>query len=391
MSIEKKRILVFIDWYLPGFRGGGPISSIANLVEALADRYHFSIVTSDRDYGQKLPYEGIVQDQWMERSPNCRVWYCSQEGDGYRHIRKIIADTPYDLLYLNSMFSLRFTIYPLWSSRATKPHIPVLLAPRGMLHVGALSLKPLKKRLFLKLIRWIGIHKQVHFHATYDVEVEDLERIFGTETTVVSSPNLPRVHLPSFLAIPKESGELKVIFLSRLTQHKGLHLILEWLKDQDGQIKLDIVGPDEEPGYWDLCKKLVADLPDNVTVRKHDAVPPGEATALLQRAHCLMMPTRGENFGHAIFEAFCAGRPVLISDQTPWRGLEASKLGFDIALDDVEGHKRALVSLVEMNQEEWNAWARASWGFAADHLAKSSAVETYYQMFDSLIAKPSEA
>ncbi|MFM2375374.1 MAG: hypothetical protein RLZZ165_471 [Bacteroidota bacterium] len=391
MSTEKKRILVFVDWYLPGFRGGGPISSIANLVEALADRYHFSIVTSDRDHGQTLPYEGIVQDQWMERSPSCRVWYCSQEGDGYRHIRRIIADTPYDLLYLNGMFSLRFTIYPLWSSRAAKPQVPVLLAPRGMLHAGALSLKPLKKKLFLMVIRWIGIHRQVHFQATYDVEVEDIRRIFGTEATVVSAPNLPRVHLPSFLAIPKKSGELRLIFLSRLTEHKGLHLILEWLKDQDGQVELDVVGPDEELGYWDICKGLISELPDNVTVRKHEAVPPGEATALLQRAHCLMMPTRGENFGHAIFEAFCAGRPVLISDQTPWRGLEASKLGFDIALDDVAGHKGALESLVRMNQEEWNAWARASWEFAADRLSRSSAVEMYHQMFDALLAKPSEA
>ena len=146
MTTPRKRILIAIDWYLPGFRGGGPITSIANLVDALGDEYDFLIVTSDTDQGESKPYLEIPTDRWVESGPHCSVWYCSAEGRGYRHFRKLLGETEYDLLYLNSMFSLRFTIFPLWSSRAAKPEVPVLLAPRGMLHAGALSLKPLKKK-----------------------------------------------------------------------------------------------------------------------------------------------------------------------------------------------------------------------------------------------------
>ena len=50
----------------------------------------------------------------------------------------------------------------------------------------------------------------------------------------------------------------------------------------------------------------------------------------IARSDVFLLPTGGENFGHAIFEALSCGVPVLISDQTPWRGLEAiaRRLGF---------------------------------------------------------------
>jgi hypothetical protein len=42
----------------------------------------------------------------------------------------------------------------------------------------------------------------------------------------------------------------------------------------------------------------------------------------------LFFPTKNENFGHIILESFIASRPVLISDQTFWRGMEASHAGW---------------------------------------------------------------
>ena len=45
----------------------------------------------------------------------------------------------------------------------------------------------------------------------------------------------------------------------------------------------------------------------------------------LGRSDLFLLPTGGENFGHAIFEALACGVPALISDQTPWRGLAAGR------------------------------------------------------------------
>jgi glycosyltransferase involved in cell wall biosynthesis len=374
MSEDRKRILIVIDWYLPGFRGGGPITSIANLVAAMGDRYHFSIITSDRDYGQKAPYPGIATDEWIDRGPQERVWYCSPEAASYRHFRRLISDTNYDLLYLQSMFSLRYTIFPLWNSRSQKPEAPVLLAPRGMLHAGALGLKPLKKKFFLALLRFTGIHHQIQFQATDDQEVIDIQQIFGAKTKVLQAPNLPKLMQPPFAGLHKQPGTLRMIFLSRLTHKKGLHLLLEYLRDQTAQIRLDIIGPDEEAGYWSRCQELIAALPAHIEVHKHAPLPPEEAIAQLQAAHCFAMPTLGENFGHAIFEALGAGRPVLISDQTPWRNLQARHLGFDIPLKHRQGYHQAIQELAEMDQVTWNQWAQASWAYAADFIAHSGLV-----------------
>ncbi|CAN5434615.1 hypothetical protein BH10BAC1_BH10BAC1_14720 [soil metagenome] len=30
--MAKKKVLIFIDWYLPGYKAGGPRQSVANLV-----------------------------------------------------------------------------------------------------------------------------------------------------------------------------------------------------------------------------------------------------------------------------------------------------------------------------------------------------------------------
>ncbi len=386
MSKGSPRILVFVDWYLPGFRGGGPITSIANLVEALGGEYHFSIVTSDTDYGQRAPYPDIVTDAWTELGPSCRVWYCSREASSYRHVRRIIAETDYDLLYLNSMFSLGYTIFPLWNSRSAKPEIPVLLAPRGMLHAGALGLKPFKKQLFLRALRLIGIHKQICFQATDDQETKDIQSALGADMKVLQAPNLPKVRQAPLQLLPKSPGQLRIVFLSRLTEKKGLHYLLELLQGQSATVHLDIIGPDEEPGYWARCAAIVAGLPPHITVEKHAPQPPEAAMAYLAAAHCFAMPTLGENFGHAIFEALSAGRPVLISDQTPWRDLEARRLGYDLPLGNPAGFQAAIARFAAMDQAEWDHWASASWAFAADFIASGDLLDENRRMFADAMA-----
>jgi 5'-3' exonuclease len=46
---ERPQVLVFIDWYRPFFKAGGPVRSLVNLVEHLQNEVDFHIVTGDRD------------------------------------------------------------------------------------------------------------------------------------------------------------------------------------------------------------------------------------------------------------------------------------------------------------------------------------------------------
>ncbi len=55
----KKRLLVFISFYLPGFKAGGPIKTIQNMVTQLDGDLDFCIVTRDRDLGDTEAYSSI--------------------------------------------------------------------------------------------------------------------------------------------------------------------------------------------------------------------------------------------------------------------------------------------------------------------------------------------
>lgn len=355
MAERKKHILIFIDWFEPGYKAGGPIRSVAHLIAALHTEYDFSIVTTDRDLGDEEPYPGIETQEWIQRD-HYKIWYASPDHRSYRHIRNRIFEAEYDILYVQSMFSLRFSFFPLWTSRALTPDAKMILAPRGMLHAGALGFKTRKKRLFLRLFRLLQLHKSVTFQATDAQEETDIRQTFG-EVDIHLAPNLPRITLPPAADLPKEPGSLRLVYFSRLSEKKGLHLLLESLRKQTAAVTLDLYGVKDEPEYWARCEALMAELPENVSVDYKGTVPPEKASATLQEYHASVLPTKGENFGHAIFESLAAGRPVLISDQTPWRGLEAEQAGWDIALGDHTGLEKALDKLAGMDAAAWQVWS----------------------------------
>ena len=67
----------------------------------------------DRDLNEPLPYKDIVSNRWIERGPGYRVYYASPGNFLFFSIRKAIRQVGPDVVYLNSMFSKYFTLYPL--------------------------------------------------------------------------------------------------------------------------------------------------------------------------------------------------------------------------------------------------------------------------------------
>ena len=67
MTTKKKNILIFIDWFLPGYKAGGPIKSVSNIVSSLHDSFNFHIITSDRDIGDSKPYPSEELNKWVKK------------------------------------------------------------------------------------------------------------------------------------------------------------------------------------------------------------------------------------------------------------------------------------------------------------------------------------
>jgi glycosyltransferase involved in cell wall biosynthesis len=148
-----------------------------------------------------------------------------------------------------------------------------------------------------------------------------------------------------------------------------------------GDITLTVIGNEEDKAYAALCKKLVAGLPGNVQVRFIGEIPNNRLPEYMLRHHIFALPTQGENFGHAIFEALCSGKPVLISDQTPWRNLQASRSGWDIDLVNKKEFENALQLAIDFDQQQYNEWSMGAWQLALRFSQRPDLKEKYFNLF----------
>ena len=153
-----KGVCIFIDWYLPGYKAGGPIQSVANMVAQLSKHKIFYIVTRNTDYCDDKPYTNITPNIWTQHSENVFVYYFSADNLNYKSIKKLLTENRFETIYLNGIFSVQFTLMPLRICK--KLHLEnVIVGARGMLAPSALAIKKNKKRFFLSLSKLLGLYK----------------------------------------------------------------------------------------------------------------------------------------------------------------------------------------------------------------------------------------
>lgn len=378
---NKRKVLIMIDWFLPGYKAGGPISAAVNFVHHMQHDYDLYLFTSDRDLNDSAPYAGITVNTWLKYE-NCKVFYSSPSNLRWREICNIIQQIRPDIVYLNSLFSLYFTIYPLLLCRRKSFGGKVILAPRGMLRVSALQFKPFKKKIYLFGFKRFGFHKAVFFQATDETEQKDIQIHLGSHAKVALAADFPlQVHeYPG--SIDKQPGELKIIFVGRLHPIKQLDFLLNLLHGLKGDILLTIAGDEEDKVYVENCKKITQTFSSNIKVVFKGGIPSQQLPGLLAQHHIFTLPTKGENFGHAIFEALAQGKPVLISDQTPWLHLTANKAGWDLPLTEPDEFRKIIELAVAMDQQVYNEWSLSSWKFARNYVKQSNLITTYKNLFN---------
>lgn len=342
---RKPRILTLIGSYLPGYKSGGPVVSISNMVSRLGDEFDFHVLTADRDLGDTGPYPGIARDEW-QTAHGARVRYCSPERQKFAAVAAAIRETPHDVLYLNSFFDRRFSISALVARRmGTLPSRPTILAPRGEFSPGALALKQHRKRAYMRSGKALGLFHGLHWHASAAHEHADIRAAMAPDAshvTIACDLTAALSHLrPQH--VPRAPGApLRVVFLSRISPMKNLAFALEVLAGAEMPMVFTIVGPEEDAAYSERCRALAEQLPAHIRVRWAGALPPADVPQAMADHDLFFLPTLGENFGHVIAEALGAGTPVLLSDTTPWRGLARLGIGHDLPLDQPHLFRDAL-------------------------------------------------
>lgn len=384
--MNKKTILVFIDWFLPGTNAGGPIRSVYSLVKLLKDDYHFKIFTRNTDHNSITPYPNIKADCWVHFDEGVDVYYCSESNLTKQTIKAVLDSVDFDKIYINSLYSKWFSIIPLKLVKNKKALNRVVLAPRGMLGKGALSIKPFKKKLFLFYAKVTGLHKHIIWQASSENEQKDIFSVFGVQASIKIAGNLAYIEQLPFVERKKEIDEIRVFFLSRIVPIKNLHLALQALLSigPDQKVQYDIYGPLEDMDYWKKCQEIIATLPGYVKVTYKGIIPNEKTQTILKEYHALLMPTLNENFGHSILESFAAGCLVVISDQTPWNNLQSMNVGYNIPVGSIDAEKQlceALDALLLLNQDVFNTYGLKAWTFAHFYLANNANLKANKQLF----------
>lgn len=385
MAKLKKNILIFTDWYLPAYKAGGPVKSIAALVFYLKDDFNFYIITGNKDVFTTEPHKNIKSNAWQILPNGEQVYYFSDEAFSFKSLSAVLKEISYDAVYLNSFFSKRFTIYPLLQKKLNKLKVPVLLAPRGMLGSGALHLKSKKKNAFINLAKTVGLYKGISWHATSLQEENEIRQVFGNAVPIKTISNLIMPPAAGRIDYSKEPNEVKICFISRIAQKKNLLFALQVLQSiQSGNITFDIYGPAEDEAYVNDCKDLAKQLPANVSVSFKGELQGMEVEQALKNYHLFFLPTLNENFGHAIVEAILNGCIPLLSDATPWRNLQTQNIGWDISLHEKEKFVTAVNEMLQMNQTDFEVKSKAVQQYARLHCLDENTINAYKDLFATL-------
>ncbi len=368
------KIFISIPWFLPAYRAGGPIQSVANLVNEFTDGVEYFIFTSDTDLnGAAL--DNITVNEWVNYNKHTKVWYAGPEKISDSLVKQVEFLKP-DVLFIIGVFSWHFNTVPVMFCKAPKK----ILSARGMLHPGALSQKKWKKKIFLQIFKLLEYHHKVLFHATDEEERKYITKQFGEPASIIIAGNYPTI-IGAVLQEKKMAGVLKLVSTAILSPMKNILLILQALQNVEETIQYDIYGPVKDENYRDECLLQIKALPKNVSVFIHKEIEPFEVKDVLAKADVFILPSKSENFGHSMYEALSAGLPLITSHHTPWINLEKSHAGINVDVDSLGEISSAIKHFAGMPEDTFKEWRKGALDYAAAAIDRDSLKKRYEEMF----------
>lgn len=365
-------VFISIPWFIPAYRAGGPIQSLANLINNFKSGIEYRVFCGSKDLnGEPL---NVETGKWIPYNEQTMVWYAPDENIS-RSLTEQTEILKPGVIFIIGLFSWHYNIVPLLFSKAPKK----ILSVRGMLHPGALRGKKAKKRIFLEALKLWGITKKTIFHATDETEKLFIQNEFGMESNIAIAENYGKLITPA-APLYKAPGNLKLITVALISPMKNHLLVLEALATCTDAIEYNIYGPVKDAAYWQQCRDRIASMPENITVQYHGETEPGWVEKLLAEHHVFIMPSKSENFGHAIYEALSAGKPVITSRYTPWNGLEVAHAGMNAETLSTS-LAAAIKSFAEKDDEAYRVFVRGALGYITKRTDRDKIDEQYRQLF----------
>lgn len=400
--------------YKPAYIYGGPIQSVGKLCEVLTDDKRLALGTDGVNLqvltttangknelniktGKPILVDGVpivyfkrwTKDHshfsprllWVLRKEILR---CTQD-DNNVEMSKLQSPNSKLIIHIHAWWNL---VSVLSCFIAKWYNIPVVLSPRGMLTSYTLgSRNAFFKNLIHKMIGK-GLLKYCHIHATSVQEQTDILSIV-TPKSIRVIPNL--VNLPleessskNQVISPKyqETGSLKLIFLSRIEEKKGLRLLFKALAIIDIPWQLTIAGLGEEK-YIQSLKILAEELKINNRINWVGQISNQDKFTLIAEHDLLALTSYNENFANVVVESLSVGTPVLISEQVGLSDyVKNKKLGWVTTLE-TEEIKNGLISANQNTEKRQNIRTTAPVMVRAD-FSDDTLIKQYVEFYNTL-------
>ena len=351
-------------------RYGGPSVSVPALAHALGQAGHEIALLSTAPGPARTTTAGRVTARTFPRDWPRKI--CASAG-----LREALAGTTAAVIQHHALW-LRTLHYAHQAAR--KSRAKLVISPRGMMSPWAWEYHRGRKQLAAAFIHPGALAAADGWHATSAEEADDIRRL-GFRQPVCVAPN--GIALPPAEQLiaagaawhewcPATLHRPVALFYSRFHRKKRLRELLQlWLAAPRGDWFLLLVGVPEEYSVAEVQGWIdAAGARDRVAVFDGTDRPAPYAVASL-----FLLPSHSENFGLVIAEAMAASVPVLVTDATPWSGVNPEARGWCVPWT---GFNRALQTAIAEGPErlaERGVRARTwvlreySWQKSAQHLA----------------------
>lgn len=421
--------------YKPAYLYGGPIQSVGKLCEALVGLAvrgeglgvnDVQVLTTtangtkelDVAIGKPVLVEGVKVTyfkRWTKDhshfSPglllNLRkeILHCSQDDKTSDKDDKLntanqnlkgpprLTDTPPkegNVVHIHAWWNLVSVL----SCLVAKWHkIPVVLSPRGMLTSYSFGNRNSFSKKIIHKLMGETLLKYCHIHATSEQEKRDILTIVQPKSIRVIS-NLVSLgtgavasEYRASVVKDEESPVLKMIFLSRIEEKKGLELLFEALTHVNIPWQLTIGGTGEDEYMQNLKHKAeTLKLSERITWLGQVS---NEHKFNLMAGHDLTVLTSyNENFANVVVESLSVGTPVLISKFVGLADYVADKnLGWLTGLN-IEEIKTGIIQAYQDVEKRKEIRTTAPLQIKAD-FNDSTLVKQYVELYKEILASPS--
>jgi len=333
------RICLVSSSFYPATFYGGPISATWDLSKKLTNKGNEIYVSTTNANGTKKL--DVACDKYLEKSTNFFVKYYNEQllnKFSFSFIFGIWSDIKKsDVVYIQYLFHYTVLASLLCSVIQKKK---IILCPRGSFSVFTLSNKLAFIKSFWLLLFIKPVVNKIIWQASSYLEKRDIINRFPNATVEIINDGvdfnafqnediISNLELVNKVTNSDFKEVSKVFFsMGRLHKIKGFDVLIDAFNlflENDKNAKLIIAGGDD--GVGKQLKIQIKKINLEASVFLIGAIDFKDKKLLLNNCDYFTLASEFESFGIVIAEALSCGRPVVVSNKTPWKDIEINNCG----------------------------------------------------------------